>query len=313
MPPVQYWRLTFPRFEESSGFEEPSEGLVNFIWELGALGVVEDEELQAFFPPGTSPGELLGQIRAYLDGLRQLGFRAPPEPTLAPLLEEPWAEAWKRYFAPVAVGRGLLIVPGWVAAESGAELGNGGVSLPAPVPPDQDTPRTRIVIEPGRAFGTGHHGSTAGCLVLLERVLARAPAGRAVDLGTGSGILAITAAHLGVAEVLAIDVDPDAVANAAANARRNGVAQRVRCTLGDAATTRLPEPVSLALANLLAPAHIRLASRYSLLLRPGGTLIAGGILDSEVPATREALAAARLTAVDEASVDGWSALACARS
>jgi ribosomal protein L11 methylase PrmA len=316
MPPVEYWRLTLPPSDEIS------EGLINFIWELGALGVVEDGELQAFFPPGTAAEALEQQIRGYLDGLRRLGFQAPGAPTIAPLVEEPWAEAWKQYFEPVEVGKGLVIVPPWMVAESGGAPEAQALNPRAEVrPPDRNVraqargvaaegvARTMIVIEPGRAFGTGHHGSTAGCLVLLERSLARTRAERALDLGTGSGILAITAARLGVAHVLAVDEDPDAVANAASNARLNGVADRVRCALSDAATLSLPERAPLVLANLLAAAHVRLAPRYGLLLAPAGTLIVGGILDHEASAIRKAFAAAALTPSDEQSADGWVALA----
>jgi ribosomal protein L11 methyltransferase len=299
MPPVEYWRVTLPRSDDIS------EGLINFIWELGALGVVEDGDLHAFFPPGTAPALLDARIRGYLDSLRQLGFTAPAAPILAPLVEEPWAEAWREHFAPLAVGARLLIVPPWMVtanAVAGALDERG-----------RDSRRIQIRIEPGRAFGTGQHGSTASCLVLLERAVARTPVERALDIGTGSGILAIAAARLGVSQVLAIDTDPDAVANAASNARLNGLAHRVRCEVGDAGMLYPPAPAGLVVANLLAAAHARLASHYGLLLEPAGTLIVGGILDREVIGIRETFASAALTPLDEERVGGWAALAFRRS
>src|SRR5207237_8896877 len=92
-----------------------------------------------------------------------------------------------------------------------------------------------LTLEPGRAFGTGQHGTTAGCLELLETIVERARPARAIDLGTGSGILAIAAARLGVPQVLAIDSDPDAVASARANVQRNGLDGRVTCEGADVA------------------------------------------------------------------------------
>jgi ribosomal protein L11 methyltransferase len=165
-----------------------------------------------------------------------------------------------------------------------------------------------LVIEPGRAFGTGHHGSTAGCLGLLERAADEASPPHAIDLGTGSGILAIAAARLGVRRILAVDDDPDAVRAAVANAELNGVADRVDCRLADAGTLEAP-PAPLVLANLLAAAHLKLAVRYARLLAPGGTLVLGGILDAEAGAVGEAMRACGCASAGALSLDGWTSLA----
>lgn len=280
-----YWQLTVPVSEQIS------EGLTNFVWELGALGVVEDEILRAFFPPDAAPALLDARVREYLDGLRALGYPVgdrPPEVTS--LLDQAWAEAWKEHFRPIEVGDRLLVAPPW--------------DIPA-------TPRLVVVIEPGRAFGTGHHGTTAGCLALLERRCA-APVDRALDLGTGSGILAIAAARLGVRCVLAVDSDPDAVAAAVANAARNGVPDRVRCAVADASAP-LPGPFPLVFANLLAPAHLRLAGRYRDLLAPGGALVLGGILPGEAAGVERALAAAGFEPAERVHFDGWASVAFRRA
>src|SRR5207245_11507067 len=121
--------------------------------------------------------------------------------------------------------------------------------------------RLTLVIEPARAFGTGHHGSTAGCLVQLEKIVGPGAPASAIDLGTGSGILAIAAARLGVARVLAVDEDPDAVGAACANAAVNGVTRQVTCRVADAAAVT-GEPVPLVPANLVSSAHLALASSY---------------------------------------------------
>jgi len=270
-----------------------SEGLTNLAWELGALGVVEEEQpglgarLRAFFPGTFLAGTLETKVRDYLDGLRALGFEPPTDVSVVPLADENWADAWRAHFTPRLVGRSLLILPPW---ETPAQNG-----------------RMVITIDPGRAFGTGHHGSTLGCLERLESVIERDGPPRMIDLGTGSGILAIAAARLGVRAVLAVDDDPDAVAAAVANVARNHVADRIRCVLADAA--RFDEtPAPLVVANLLTAAHQRLGAQYVRALLPGGTLLLGGILDGEGPDLAAALGDHGFALRESLSVEGWTTL-----
>jgi ribosomal protein L11 methyltransferase len=287
MSSSHYWELTV------GAPGDLSEGLTNLAWELGALGVVEEEEpgrgarLRAFFPETIAASALEESVRRYLDGLRALGFAPAADVRVAALADENWADAWRVHFKPRAVGQRLLIAPPW--------------DLPAP------NGRIVIEIEPGRAFGTGHHGTTAGCLEALEAAIERDPPSRMLDVGTGSGILAIAAARLGVASVLAVDDDPDAVACAMANAARNHVSDRVRCALADAATLREPR-VPLVVANLLSAAHRRLAAQYLRSLTPGGTLLLGGILDAEAADLGGALADHGLIHRASRSVEGWTTL-----
>ena len=287
MSSSHYWELTV------GAPGDLSEGLTNLAWELGALGVVEEEEpgrgarLRAFFPETVAASALEESVRRYLDGLRALGFAPAADVRVAALADENWADAWRVHFKPRAVGQRLLIAPPW--------------DLPAP------NGRIVIEIEPGRAFGTGHHGTTAGCLEALEAAIERDPPSRMLDLGTGSGILAIAAARLGVASVLAVDDDPDAVACAMANAARNHVSDRVRCALADAATLREPR-APLVVANLLSAAHRRLAAQYLRSLTPGGTLLLGGILDAEAADLGGALADHGLIHRASRSVEGWTTL-----
>ncbi|HTO13976.1 MAG TPA: 50S ribosomal protein L11 methyltransferase [Candidatus Binatia bacterium] len=277
--------------------DEAAEALTNFLWEQGAVGVVEEAllagpaRLRAFFPltASTTSGEALAvRVDAYLAGLRALGLAAGPRARVAPLADADWASAWREHFRPVAVGRALLIAPPWETPAAGDRL--------------------VLTIEPGRAFGTGHHGTTAGCLELLESLVAAERPARALDLGTGSGILAIAAARLGVAEVLACDSDPDAVAAAGANAALNGVAGRVRAVLDDVATLAAA-PAPLVLANLLAAAHRALGARYAALVAAGGVLVAGGLLDAEADDVAGALAAHGFRREAARSLEGWTSLA----
>jgi ribosomal protein L11 methyltransferase len=284
---VGYWELTVP---VSPGV---SEGLTNFLWEEGALGVVEEEapgalpRLRAFFPEVASSATLARRVTGYLDALRALGFPVDGEgPVVLPRLDEPWAEAWRQAFAPQLVGRRLLVAPPWDAP---SEAG-----------------RVTVVIEPGRAFGTGTHGSTRGCLLLLERALGAGVPPEALDLGAGTGILAIAAHALGVPRVMALDTDPDAVAAARANARLNGAAEQITCALADAAGVQ--GRFGLILANLLAASHLSLGPEYRRLLAPGGRLILGGILPDEAGDVGAALAGLGFRPEDEVLVEGWASL-----
>jgi len=273
--------------------EEAAEGMTNFLWELGALGVVEERApggrpgLRAFFAPSTERAPIEASVRTFVEGLRVLGFEGLEEPRTAAVPDTDWNRAWRDHFRPLPVGRRLLIRPPWE--------------------PGPSTDRVAIVIEPGRAFGTGHHGSTAGCLEALEVVVAERRPALALDLGTGSGILAIAAVRLGVARVLALDEDPDAVAVAAANAAVNGVGDQVRCVVGGA-DARVEPPAPLVLANLLTAAHERLGPAYRRAVAPGGVLILGGILDAEAAALETVVGDHGFALRRRRSVDGWSTL-----
>lgn len=274
--------------------DDAAEALTNFLWEQGAVGVVEETllagptRLRAFFPVTAGTDALAVRVDAYVAGLRALGHAAGPRARVAPVADADWASAWREHFRPVAVGRSLLITPPWEQPAAGE--------------------RVVLAIEPGRAFGTGHHGTTATCLELLETLVAAERPARALDLGTGSGILAIAAARLGVTDVLACDSDPDAIAAAGANAARNGVTERVRAVVDDVATLTAP-PAPLVLANLLAAAHRTFGARYGALVAPGGVLVAGGLLDAEADDVTAALAAHGFRREAARSLEGWTSLA----
>ena len=285
----RYWELTVAVPPEAS------EGLTNFVWELGALGVVEEEEptgraqLRAFFPDVADSGVIVERVDVYLGALHALGFARAGSPAVATVVEEDWAQAWRAHFSPLTIGRRLLVAPPWETL------------------PDANG-RLVLTLEPGRAFGTGQHGTTAGCLELLETIVEHVRPARAIDLGTGSGILAIAAARLGVSEILAIDSDPDAIAAAAANVERNGLAGRVTCDVREAAALTA-RAAPLVLANLLAAAHRALARSYAHLVAAGGILLAGGCLDAEADDVTATLAGYGFRRHDARSIDGWTTLA----
>ncbi len=199
-----------------------------------------------------------------------------------------WAESWKRHFKPLVIGSALLLKPGW----------------------SRRRPRKGqavLVLDPGLSFGTGRHPTTAFC---LRQLVARRRPGEAqscLDAGTGSGILAIAAAKLGYAPVDAFDYDPQAVAVAQANARRNRVGARIRFWRQD--LTRLPRRAgrrySIICANLVASLLLEQRERLLARLRPDGILVAAGILAAEYEQVRRAFAAAGLRQIAARTQAEW--------
>lgn len=199
-----------------------------------------------------------------------------------------WAERWRRGLGARRVGRRLVVTPSWVR------------------------PRARrgdivIVIDPEMAFGTGEHATTRGALRLLESALVEGD--RVLDVGTGSGILAIAAARLGAREVLAVESDRDAVINASANLERNGVAERVelRRDVVDAAYLRAlgPRRFDVIAANILSSVLVPLLGAFRGALDEGGRAILGGILREEAERVVAAARAAGFELAGEDEEEEW--------
>jgi ribosomal protein L11 methyltransferase len=192
-------------------------------------------------------------------------------PTVRRVKPENWAESWKRHFQPLTFGDALLVKPGWSRRRAR---------------PGQAV----VVLDPGLSFGTGQHATTRFCLRELVRGRSRdrrAPRSF-LDMGTGSGILAIAAAKLGYHPVAAFDFDPDAVRVARANAGRNRVARRLRLTRQDLARLplRAPQTFDVVCANLTADLLLRHARRITARVASGGRLVLAGILDTQFDAVQ---------------------------
>jgi len=200
-----------------------------------------------------------------------------------------WAALWKRRFTPLRIGRHLLIVPPWSKLEVHG--------------------RTRLMIEPAQAFGTGHHPTTRGVLTLLEAECAKRRIRSALDAGTGSGVLAIAMSLLGVEDVVAIDNDPVALDSARHNAALNGIERGIRFSAAPLASMR--RRFDLIAANITAPALMELSSKLKQLLAPDGRLILSGILTREV---RPVMARYRpeLRCVASRIEGGWATLVLGR-
>jgi ribosomal protein L11 methyltransferase len=195
-----------------------------------------------------------------------------------------WSTRWREGLGPRKLGR-LTIIPSW---------------LPEASAPDPLT----IVLDPETAFGSGEHGSTRAALTLLSRLLQ--PGDRVIDLGSGSGILAIAAIKLGAARAIGIEIDPEANEVAGRNAARNGVSDRVEFLEGDAATLApLVGPADLLLSNILRAVNTALLPVIIRALRPGGSAIFSGMEQPESEEFRQALTDAGFRLVQETLDAGW--------
>lgn len=234
-------------------------------------------------------------VRARMLAAKAAGLRiGEARLTLRRLKRENWAESWKRHFKPLPIGGKLLLKPSWSRRRA---------------KPGQKV----IVLDPGLSFGTGHHPTTSFCLREVVRFCERG-SGSFLDMGTGSGILAIAAAKLGASPVEAFDYDPESVRVARENARRNRVADKLRLTQAD--LTKQPQKpkrtYDLVCANLIS--NLLLQERNKIIARvaPGGTLVLAGILKTEFSKVQNVFERAGLKLVRRRDEKEWSSGAFTR-
>ena len=280
------------------------DAVANFLVESGSSGTVEEARapgtpqpaetvVQGFFPEETNPADLRARLDRYL---RSVAVEYPALTGCAPKFDvissAAWQDHWKAHFPPLPVGRRLLILPPWE-------------------PPPDASERIPIVINPGQAFGTGHHATTKTCLEAIERrcTTAAGPPTRALDLGTGSGVLAIALAKLGVPEVWATDTDPDARREAHRNAERNRVAD-VRISAADVSALR--GPFHLVVANIFATTLIALHPELTRLVSRTGHAILSGIESDQTTSVLEAFCEPDWTLHERIVQDDWATLVLRR-
>jgi ribosomal protein L11 methyltransferase len=248
-----------------------------------------DYLLKVYFPPTADSESLRRDIRDRLVWLADItpGL-VPVLPEVRPVRQEDWAEGWKQHFSAVRIGTRLVVKPSWESFP--AKEGDAVVTL-----------------DPGMAFGTGTHGTTRLCLEALARRFEQAPPPESVlDVGTGSGILAIAAVALGAARVLACDIDPTACLTARENARLNGIGQELEVT--DRPLADLEGTFQVVLANILAEENIRLAPQLIDKLAAGGSLILSGILQEKEDLVIDAFRTFKLVDPDVCRQEEWSCL-----
>ena len=304
--------------------EEAIEMISNFLHEAGAGGVSIEESGSLNKPRDTSYGQWYdrplndipeGQaiIKGYFaEEVDMDSIRSQIEPRVEELRtfdidpgevqyelktvdEDDWANAWKQYFKPLRVSDRLTIKPTWEEYEPASEE------------------EKIIELDPGMAFGTGTHPTTSLCLRTLESVIKGGE--EVIDVGTGSGILAIGAVNLGAKHVLALDLDPVAVSSARENTRLNGLEERITIKESDLLsvlnasdpTLGIQLPVKLVVANILAEIILLFIDDVYKALEPGGIYIASGIWKNKEEVVETALKAAGFEIAEISRDEDWLA------
>jgi ribosomal protein L11 methyltransferase len=264
--------------------EEMSESLANLFWELGAGGVViedprvlrqhfedqtwdyweipeelleaENIELKGYFPIDSRLVETMAALRDRTEEIKHLFPGGRVEITETEVAAENWATSWKAFYKPEKIGVRVVIKPSWE---------------------DYQEQKDDVVVEmdPGMAFGTGNHPTTAMCIRALEEYVF--PQCRVLDVGTGSGILAVTAAKLGAGKVLAVDHDPISIDATRQNIDLNRVEDQVS-VLQEDLVSGIEEKVDIIVANIIADVIIKLIPQALPLLDKNSIFIASGII-----------------------------------
>jgi ribosomal protein L11 methyltransferase len=269
-----------------------------YLTDFSGRGVIIEEEnvpaggalIRAYFRPEEYGAGPLQELQDYIKRLG--GYELfPLGLEVREVAEEDWAEAWKAHFKPVKVTDRLVIRPPW--EEYAAQPGE-----------------TVITIYPGMAFGTGRHASTLLCLRALEQVWEEQPPGpgspwQVLDVGTGTGILALSAARYGAA-VLAIDLDPEAAAAALENVRLNNLADRV--LVEETPLAALRQQFDLIMANITAPDLLQLADALTARLLSDGLLIISGFLAEDAGRLAERYQGLGLHQTGWLTQEDWGAL-----
>ena len=237
--------------------------------------------LHLYVEPGASPAELLAALEARMEAA---GVACTVE--TAGVEQEDWQNGWRKYYHPMEIGSRLAVVPSWQ---------------------QYDTDRVKLILDPGLAFGTGGHETTSLCLEALDEQVRGGE--RVLDIGTGSGILAIAALKLGAASAEGVDIDPVAVRTAGENAALNGVQDKLTVLVGDL-SDKASGTYDIITANIVANAILSLAPAVPGLMAEGATFIASGIIDSRKDEVIAGLEKAGLAVVEVKEKRGWECIVC---
>lgn len=277
------WLVLTVRAPSDERMDELAEGLFT----LGGTAVEEDGDLlTTYVPEPDDPDAFLERAADLLAALAG----GEPEMLWRWQADEDWSRRWRQGLAPRRVGRRVVVAQPWNADEADAGLDD-----------------VLVVIDPATAFGTGEHATTRGALRLMESVLAGGE--RVLDVGTGSGVLALAAAGLGARAVLAVESDPTAMGNATENLDRSPWRDRVALVNAEVDPAYLSghrgDGFDLIVANVLSGVLVPLLPSFAAALAPGGAVILGGILESEAEGVRAAAVDAGLAVASVDREEGW--------
>lgn len=267
------------------------EGQWDIIDEEIARRMGDDVKVKAYYAMDARVKDTLAHIASALDDLRANAAGLPLgklETLVSNVDDEDWAENWKKQYKPFRLGRHMVVKPGWETFDA--------------------QPGDKIIeIDPGMAFGTGTHETTSLCLEVLDEMVQGGE--RMLDIGTGSGILAIAALKLGAASAEGVDIDPMCVRTAGENAARNGVEDRLTVLVGDL-SDKATGVYDIITANIVASAILSLAPHIPALLAPGGLFVSSGIIDTRKEEVLAGLREAGLDPFEVREKRGWVCILC---
>ena len=238
--------------------EESRDALIFGLTEISCTGVIEQErDIIAYFHDTTGIDAIQKGIETFRTVLAKSGLPADFKYKYIYISEKDWNEAWKKKLQPIDVGELFSILPPW----------------------EKERPnRINIIIDPGMAFGTGHHQTTQTCLLLIWKYSRQCPGDRFLDVGTGTGVLAICASKLGFNEVVGVDIDPLAVDAAARNARHNHL-ENIVVKEGDITTAE--GKFDFIAANLLSEIILSIAPQIADRVREHGIVLLSGMISGQ--------------------------------
>ncbi len=265
------------------------EALIRKLTSTGCLGVIEqDDSLIVYFPETTDLTRIRGELSIMQSLLEKSGQNTPLTYSISIIADQDWNESWKKGFVPIDVGNRFTILPTWE---------------------QQKKDRINLIIDPAMAFGTGHHETTRSCLVLLEKYAEMSKKNSFLDLGTGTGILAIAALKLGFHRVLALDTDLLAVEAARKNLELNHAAG---VEIVEGSIANLSESFDFVAANIISGVLVLLAPQIAAHVRPGGIAVLSGILGNQGDEVLAATTQAGLKLMERYPDGKWISLAVTR-
>jgi len=259
--------------------------LIRMLTQNGCLGVIEDKySLIAYFPATNDVDYILSELAVQKAILEKVDREHEMTFDYNLIPDQDWNESWKKGFTPLDVGEHFTILPPWEDERSG---------------------RINLIIDPGMAFGTGHHETTRSCLVLMEKYDGKTEKGRFLDLGTGTGLLAIAASKLGYKQVVAVDTDPLSIEAARKNLELN---HDINVELREGSIAEAPGTFDCIAANIISSVLILLAHEISSRLNPSGIGILSGILADQADEVIRAYEQTGLKFIESFPDDKWVSL-----
>lgn len=264
---------------------ESKDALVHRLTEMGCLGVTDlEERILAYFNDACDVAVLKEGLRAFSDVLRKAGLDPAFTFEFMNLPDKDWNEVWKKNIRPIDVGGIFLILPSWETEQ-----------------PD----RINLVIDAGMVFGTGHHHTTQSCLLLIKRFMDHRAKDRFLDIGTGTGILAICASKLGFREVIGVDIDPLAVEAAPRNVSLNRLDN---VSIREGGITAADGTFDFIAGNLLSEIIISIAPEIAARLNASGAVLLSGIMVGQEDEVIAQMEKAGLKCVEKVVADIWVSL-----